>query len=74
MLLLFAHFYGVSQRQSLNSRLQIRKSKAAKGCPDMYMYLQFRLSSGLLAWLQNLRLYLYHWIYLHLSAHSDVSI
>lgn len=57
MLLLFAHFYGVSQRQSLNSRLQ-NKSKAAKGCAcrwvygwDMYscMYLQLRLSSVLVS-------------------------
>lgn len=52
MLLLFAHFYGVSQRQSLNSRLQ-NKSKAAKGCACRwvygwdrysYMYLQLRVS------------------------------
>lgn len=57
MLLLFAHFYGVSQRQSLNSRLQ-NKSKAAKGCACRwvygwdrysYMYLQLRLSSVLVS-------------------------
>lgn len=57
MLLLFAHFYGVSQRQSLNSRLQ-NKSKAAKGCAYRwvygwdrysYMYLQLRLSSVLVS-------------------------